>query len=68
MKLKRVYLDTSVFIAEFDKKEGKHKPLTKFLDEVKRIKNIKEVDAARMFMSEKEWRRQQSLLERQSLS
>jgi predicted nucleic acid-binding protein len=40
MKLKRVYLDTSVLIAEFDKKEGKHKLLTKFLDEVKGIKDI----------------------------
>lgn len=36
---KKIYLDTSIFIAEFDKKDGRHKILTYFLKEIEKIKD-----------------------------
>src|SRR3989344_9670738 len=36
---KKIYLDTSIFIAEFDKKDGRHKILTDFLKEIEKIKD-----------------------------
>jgi predicted nucleic acid-binding protein len=35
---KRIYLDTSVFITEFNKKDPKHKVLTSFIKSIDRIK------------------------------
>lgn len=40
MRNKKVYLDTSVFIAEFDKKDPKHKLLTDFFKKIEKIKDI----------------------------
>lgn len=39
-KMRRVYLDTSILIAEFDKKDPKHKILTDALAKFKRIQNV----------------------------
>ena len=35
----KIYLDTSIFIAEFDKKDSRHKILTGFLKKIEKIKN-----------------------------
>lgn len=40
MRTKKLYLDTSIFIAEFDKKDPRHKILTNFLKQIERIKDI----------------------------
>ena len=40
MRNKKVYLDTSVFIAEFDKKDTKHKILTNFFKKIEKIKDV----------------------------
>ncbi len=40
MKKKKIYLDTSIFIAEFDKKGTRHKILTKFLKQVEKVKDV----------------------------
>ena len=37
---KKVYLDTSVFIAEFDKKDSKHRILTDFLKKIEKLRDI----------------------------
>ena len=41
MKVQRFYLDTSVFIAEFDKKGSDYKLLTTFLNVIKKANNVK---------------------------
>lgn len=38
--IQKVYLDTSIFIAEFDKKEDKHKILGKFLKEIAKVEGV----------------------------
>lgn len=35
---KRIYLDTSIFIAEFDKKDLRHKLLTNFIKQIEKVK------------------------------
>lgn len=37
---KKIYLDTSIFIAEFDKSDLRHKILTSFFEKIKRVKNV----------------------------
>jgi predicted nucleic acid-binding protein len=37
---KKIYLDTSVFIAEFDKKDPRHKLLTSFLKNIEKIEGV----------------------------
>jgi predicted nucleic acid-binding protein len=37
---KKIYLDTSVFIAEFDKKDARHKILTDFLKQIEKAKDV----------------------------
>jgi predicted nucleic acid-binding protein len=40
MKKQRVYLDTSVFMAEFDKKDIRHETLNNFFKEITNLKDI----------------------------
>jgi predicted nucleic acid-binding protein len=35
---KKIYLDTSIFIAEFDKEDTRHKILTEFFKEIKKLR------------------------------
>ena len=35
---KRIYLDTSIFISEFDRKDARHKVLTGFLKQIEKVK------------------------------
>lgn len=40
MKTLKIYVDTSIFIAEFDKNSPQHKILTDFLKEIEKAENI----------------------------
>lgn len=40
MRTKKVYLDTSIFIAEFDKKDSNHKILVRTLKEFEKIEGV----------------------------
>src|SRR3989344_4785703 len=37
---RKIYLDTSVFIAEFDKKDKRHKILSNFFEKIEKVKNV----------------------------
>lgn len=40
MRTEKIYLDTSIFIAEFDKQSAQHKILTDFLKQLEKVKDV----------------------------
>jgi len=51
MKKQKVYLDTSIFMAEFNKKDVHHETLNKFFKEIINLKNI-EICASKWALTE----------------